>query len=434
LLILRQKWIVALPSNVIQYASTHGKLQGHGKLEGLNLSKDIWQFFVVSGISNFAIVLPKAVLTPVLVARGLSFSDVLIVQTAFMAAILLCEIPSGYLADRYSRKAVYLISIVVTGAAYMLVYWGYGLSLMILAWALYGAGSALRSCTMDFYFMAKVRGDAKKYKQYFVLSRNIPLISSIAAAALTSILFLNIGDALYLVSLALFILSLLLGAIFLPSVRKDGTPGDARSRSILVDSWRSLRKRASGASMLYLIAILCLTQIAFTPFYQLWQMVLLERGIEPYLFGAFFIVFQVINIAANWLFSKLTLLHNLELYLLVLLLLITIIALSANSTLPLLGSIFVLPLLLYCFNNRIEMDLEKSLPEGVMSSLGSIAGAASGASSLLVLSLNAWMLNFLEPQTVMFTTIMAFSLITGTVVFIPVFQKRAKLHRTDAII
>ncbi|WP_270329263.1 hypothetical protein [Streptococcus infantarius] len=43
-------------------------------------------------------------MTVILLAKGLSLSQILIIQSAYSIAIVLFEFPSGLLADNYSRK------------------------------------------------------------------------------------------------------------------------------------------------------------------------------------------------------------------------------------------------------------------------------------------------------------------------------------------
>ncbi|KXT64891.1 MFS transporter [Streptococcus lutetiensis] len=48
--------------------------------------------------------MPHSILTVILLAKGLSVSQILLIQSAYSIAIVLFELPSGLLADNHSRK------------------------------------------------------------------------------------------------------------------------------------------------------------------------------------------------------------------------------------------------------------------------------------------------------------------------------------------
>lgn len=61
-------------------------------------------YFGVSALATFARVLPQAVLTPILLAKGLQYDSIIWTQIVYMITLTLAEFPSGLLADRLSRK------------------------------------------------------------------------------------------------------------------------------------------------------------------------------------------------------------------------------------------------------------------------------------------------------------------------------------------
>lgn len=59
-------------------------------------------------LANFLVIvaysMPHSILTVILLAKGLSVSQILLIQSAYSIAIVLFELPSGLLADNNSRK------------------------------------------------------------------------------------------------------------------------------------------------------------------------------------------------------------------------------------------------------------------------------------------------------------------------------------------
>ena len=98
---------------------------------------------------NLALTVPHAILTPLLLDKGLSLSQILLVQAGFSIAVLLFEFPSGSIADMISRRTLYFISRLVFCAFFLLVIFGHGFPLMLLAWIIYGLATALESGTLD---------------------------------------------------------------------------------------------------------------------------------------------------------------------------------------------------------------------------------------------------------------------------------------------
>lgn len=59
-------------------------------------------------LANFLVIVAysmlHSILTVILLVKGLSVSQILLIQSAYSIAIVLFELPSGLLADNHSRK------------------------------------------------------------------------------------------------------------------------------------------------------------------------------------------------------------------------------------------------------------------------------------------------------------------------------------------
>ncbi len=106
-------------------------------------------FFAAELLMNLALTVPHAILTPLLLDKGLSLSQILLVQAGFSVAVLLFEFPSGAIADMISRRTLYFISRLVFCIFFLVVIFGHGFPLMLLAWIIYGLATALESGTLD---------------------------------------------------------------------------------------------------------------------------------------------------------------------------------------------------------------------------------------------------------------------------------------------
>lgn len=68
----------------------------------LQLHKNIKIFYLATILTTLAASLPHAVLTVLLFAKGLSLTQIMLVQATYSLVILVSEYPSGLLADLYS--------------------------------------------------------------------------------------------------------------------------------------------------------------------------------------------------------------------------------------------------------------------------------------------------------------------------------------------
>ena len=61
------------------------------------------------------------VIVPLFESRGLNLAQVFILQAIFGAIVVLLEVPSGYLADRWGRRRALLLGALFHGAGYSLL-------------------------------------------------------------------------------------------------------------------------------------------------------------------------------------------------------------------------------------------------------------------------------------------------------------------------
>lgn len=121
---------------------------------------------------------------------GLSFFQIMLLQSYFTAMIVILEIPSGAIADFLGRKTALTLSafsIAVAALTYSIIPHFF---LFMLAETLWAFGSALMSGTSDafVYFSLKSYGNEKKLSTILGRSRTINLIALTISAPIGSIL------------------------------------------------------------------------------------------------------------------------------------------------------------------------------------------------------------------------------------------------------
>jgi MFS family permease len=373
----------------------------------------------VSGIATFGRALPQAVLTPLLIARGLTYDGVIATQIVYMVVLSAAEFPSGLIADRVSRRNLYVASIGATALAYALVWFGTGLIVMMFAWAAYALGSALTTSTLDIHFAQLLRHDEPAFKRFFSKDRSIILVATMVGAFASSLLYPALGGGIYGVSLAAFAVAFIGGLLLLPLARSvhapaksagdRGTEKQAAARGFL----RTVRR---DPRILRVILLGALTQVGLTPFFQLWQIVALEAHVAPSLFGAFFILSQVMSLLANVAFRHMTPSPLCTLGLLGLVATVGIAGLVTSKFSDVL-LLCVLPFPLFLYGTQLEFTLQTIAPSGAMSSVVSFFGTASTVMSLLVLGALYWSLHSLPADLVLWCSVLCFAAASAALSF-----------------
>ena len=101
------------------------------------------KIYLYKFLGEFYLIVP--VLVPYFRANGLSPASVFIIQAAYTLAVLLLEIPSGYLADVVGRRRTLILAAVIFPAGLVLYALGRSLAAFITAEVVLAVGNSMRS-------------------------------------------------------------------------------------------------------------------------------------------------------------------------------------------------------------------------------------------------------------------------------------------------
>lgn len=242
--------------------------------------------------------LPHSILTVILLAKGLSLSQILIIQSAYSIAIVLFEFPSGLLADNYSRKNLYSLSKLFLIIMFLIVLFSNQFYLIFAAWFCYGIAAALDSGTLDAYIInqLKLAHHGAELRKFLALSNRLEIVGLLLGSSLGGILYHFIGINIYVLGTVFLAASTLISFFFFKETTKSDSLQDSHVMVLkkqITDSFKDLRKQPR----LSLILIFdFLTQIFFQTHFQLWQSFFLSKGIDSQYFPFFYITFQVITL------------------------------------------------------------------------------------------------------------------------------------------
>ncbi|MFP5313177.1 MAG: hypothetical protein ACLGH7_12385, partial [Actinomycetes bacterium] len=179
---------------------------------------------------------------------------------------------------------------------------------------------------------------------------------------------------------------------------------------------QGLRLAAGNSRIVSAVALLALTEFAVNPFFHLWQMILLDSNFAPSTFGLFFIAFQLVNVLANYIFSRF---HRHEWHNFValgLLCFIGVVSASTDQPIVLAAALMVLPLPLFIYLGSLHTTLQSAIPSQVMSTVGSLSGTVTAVVGLVSLGLCSAMMTYFPPQLTMGASLILFSVVSAGII------------------
>ena len=267
-------------------------------MESLSIKRNTLVFLLSNFLVSVAYSLPHSILTVILLAKGLSLSQILIIQSAYSIAIVLFEFPSGLLADNYSRKNLYSLSKLFLIIMFLIVLFSNQFYLIFAAWFCYGIAAALDSGTLDAYIInqLKLAHREAELRKFLALSNRLEIVGLLLGSSLGGILYHFIGINIYVLGTVFLVASTLISFFFFKETTKSESLQDSHVMVLkkqITDSFKELREQPR----LSLILIFdFLTQIFFQTHFQLWQSFFLSKGIDSQYFPFFYITFQVITL------------------------------------------------------------------------------------------------------------------------------------------
>lgn len=371
---------------------------------------------------NFARVLPHAILTIILLNKGITIAQIAIIQSFYMLAAIIFEFPSGFLTDLWSEKIMYQLSLILIGISYSMILFTDNYYLLCLSWFIYGISAASMSGSLDAYFIRHAN-DEHEIKKINVLINNSTLYSGLIGGGLGSFLYDCLSVRIYALSLLLIILSL-----FLVTFGFHATKSNKHKISSAHESFHKtiteLKNIRHQKGLVVAIGLLAIFQIITQLFYQFWQVSFLEKNFPKTYFGLLYIFFQIVAILSNTIFSK----YNFSRLLTPLVislagsLLISIFVPNKISFLVFI-TMFLIPFNLY--NNQIVVNIQKEAKSNIVASVISLAGTVSSIISMIVLWIIGILNNYFAFWCVEVMLIIVFILLTLTLLIRYPFHKKA---------
>ncbi|QKW36342.1 MFS transporter [Actinomadura sp. NAK00032] len=190
---------------------------------------------------------------------GLSPAEISSLFVLWSATAFVLELPSGLWADVFSRRLLLVVAPLPAGAGFVL--WAFFPSYPVFAvgFVLWGAGSALRSGTMQALVYEELErvGAAGAYARVIGRSEAVSLLAVVAASVVASPVLAVGGYRALGVASAVVCVACAVAGWFLPEVRGPrGGGGGPSLRSVVRDGWVQVRREPGVRWALVLVVVL----------------------------------------------------------------------------------------------------------------------------------------------------------------------------------
>jgi len=178
----------------------------------IQFKSNLWKIYIFKFLSEFYLIVP--ILIPFYESNGLTKTQVFTVQATYALAVLLLEIPSGYLADVIGRRKALILGAIGLPLGLFVYVSSNTFFMFVLAEFVLAMANSMRSgCESAFIYDTLIQIDAESdYKKFEGRSQSFTRFGSAAAsilgglAALLSLnmpFYINIGTSIFMLPLAM---------------------------------------------------------------------------------------------------------------------------------------------------------------------------------------------------------------------------------------
>lgn len=381
-------------------------------------SKHKRYYFYSLFLLELARTLPHAVLTIILINKGLSLKNIAIVQICYMAAIIIFEFPSGVISDIFNRKIVYLTSIFLLMISYFIIFKASSFMLLCISWFIYGMSAAINTGTIDISFTKLYQNNSKKLKAFISFVKMILSISAILGGYIGSILYLYIDIKIYLISLLIYLISSLITIFFIPNDKNTDHKHNKENLTLyLIKFTKKIIILLKSKELLEVFILNSAIQFFYQPFYLYWQAIFIDKNISINIFGIIYVLFRISDIIGAWIFRKIK--HSkYDIYIILAIIFLLSVLIKLISHIYIFITIIIfLVILISVYSNNLEFFLRKNIDSKVLGTITSINSTLSRIFSFLALGICSILTNFISAINTLVLLILIFCTLSIVVTY-----------------
>ncbi|MBB6031929.1 MFS family permease [Borreliella spielmanii] len=360
-------------------------------------SKHLKYYFYSLFLSELGRTLPHAVLTIILINKGLSLKNITIVQICYMAAIIIFEFPSGIISDIFDRKIVYLTSIFLLMISYFIIFQASSFVLLCISWFIYGMSAAINTGTIDISFTKLYQNNSKKLKAFISFVKMILSIGAILGGYIGSVLYLHIDIKIYLISLLIYLISSLITIFFIPNDKNTDHKHNKEDLTLyLIKFFKKIIILLKSKELIEVFILNSSIQFFYQPFYLYWQAIFIDKNISISIFGIIYVLFRISDIIGAWIFRKIK--HSkYDIYVILAIIFLLSVLIKIVSHIYICITIIIfLVILISVYSNNLEYFFKKNVDSKVLGTLTSINSTLSRIFSFLTLGICSILTNFIS--------------------------------------
>lgn len=260
------------------------------------INKNIKVYYIIQILMVIAITIPHAILTIILLNKGILINQIAIIQFFYNLAMLIFELPSGVISDKVSRKRTFMISTVFLFMGFFLILKFDSFYILCIGWFSYGLSQALSTGTLDSDIINNIKEYKKDYyKTFFRRSNYIGLIGSILGSGVGFFLYRMIDINIYIISLILICFAFIIASLFYKSLDNEKIKV-SRVSDFKEHLFSSLKEVRTNKITKYAILSLIILQVYLQFHFHYWQAIFLDIGIKEDYFYLSYLIFQLVNI------------------------------------------------------------------------------------------------------------------------------------------
>lgn len=334
------------------------------------IDKNTKVYYISTFLLFLASTMPHSILTVLFLKKGLLMSQIVLMQSFFNLSMIIFEIPSGVMSDLYSRKKVYILSLVTLVITFSLIIFSKSLFWLSVAYVIYGVANALETGTIDVVLINSLKNNETGLQKFLKYQKQISTFSSILGSGIGFLLYFKIGVNIYFISITLILINILLTTLFFSDENKKANENinfQIFKRHIAECISELKEKRV----MKYYFIFFGIIQIFIQSHFQLWQKLFLDKGIGEKNFFVMYVLFQIIVIIAYN--TNILLINMKKLYLLLILIflmVITVVVLKNNLIFT--GIYLILCTFFFIINYYFEFHFNKILSKEKISAITSM--------------------------------------------------------------
>jgi MFS family permease len=265
----------------------------------MNYAENIWKLYA---IRFFQSLIPAYVIERLFwEQRGMTIQMVVYTEIIYAITIVLLEVPTGIIADKWSRKNMLVLSSILEGCMFLILvfateFWHFAIAIFISGIARSTSSGSENALLYDSLLL---NGKEQSFEKVLGRLNVFDFTSAIIAALCGSLLASRFDFELnYWISLASIVVSLGISLALLEPAVKSNTDESIEINQYIKVSLLFFRKNR-GVSLVLLSAMVIGSALSFI--YEFWQLYLERLGIPVIYFGLFSAGFMLLGLPGNML-------------------------------------------------------------------------------------------------------------------------------------